>query len=93
MITFKVTPDGEEPYDVKAGSRDIVFWEKTTKGAALIQLREGLKLTDLYKIAWIACRRQSLFAGSLEDFEKNCEIDYEEEPEPDPTPPAPSPEN
>lgn len=89
MINFMITPDDGEPYSLTAGSRDVMFWEKTTKGAALIQLREGLKLTDLYKIAWIAARRQSLFAGSLEEFEKTCELGYEEEPEPDPTPPVP----
>lgn len=89
MISFKVVPDDAEPYEVTAGSRDIAHWEKTTKGAALIQLKEGLRITDLYKIAWIAARRKSLFAGELAEFEKTCEIEYEEEPEPDPTPPAP----
>lgn len=89
IINFKVAPDGGEPYTVKAGARDVTWWEKTTPGAALAQLQSGVKLTDLYKIAWIASRRQSLFAGTLDDFEKTCELEFEEEPEPDPTPPVP----
>lgn len=88
MFTFTVRPDGRDEFEVKAGTRDVVFWEKTTKGASLSTLQEGLRLTDLYKIAWIAAKRQSLFAGSLDEFETTCELEFEEEEQPDPTRPA-----
>lgn len=89
ILNFRVIPDNGEPFAVAAGGRDITWWEKTTPGAAMNQLAQGWKLTDLYKIAWIAARRQSLFDGDLKEFEKTCEIEFEAAPEPDPTQPAP----
>lgn len=89
IIRFRVIPDNGEPYVVVAGARDVTWWEKTTPGAAMAQLSQGLKLSDLYKIAWIAARRQSMFAGDLKEFEATCELEFEEAPEPDPTQPAP----
>lgn len=89
MFDFKVTPDGGEPFEVHAGSRDVLQWEKTTKGASFGNLADGLKLTDMYKIAHIAAKRQGLYTGSLADFETSVELDFDETEEPDPTRPAP----
>lgn len=89
MFTFTVTPDGGEKFEVTAGTRDVLRWEKTTKGASLAQLKEGVTLGALYRIAHIAAVRQQLFTGSLAEFEESCELEFEEEDEPDPTKPAP----
>jgi hypothetical protein len=89
MFTFTITPDGGDKFEVTAGTRDVLKWERTTKGASLGQLKEGVKLGDLYKIAHIAAVRQQQFTGSLADFEDTCELEFEEEDEPDPTQPAP----
>lgn len=90
MFNFKVTPDSGEPYEVIAGSRDVLTWEKTGKGRNLSVLRESLGMTDLYRLAHIASRRQGLFDGDLKTFEETVELDLDDEDEePDPTQPAP----
>ncbi|MCW6008504.1 hypothetical protein K1W54_28765 [Micromonospora sp. CPCC 205371] len=89
MFDFKITPDGLEPFEVTAGSRDVLKWERTTKGASFKGIAEDLKMTDMYKVAWIAAKRQGLYEGTLAEFEDDCEIDFEETDEPDPTRPAP----
>lgn len=93
MLDFRVTPDGGEPYTVKAGSRDVLTWEKTGKGKSFSKLMEDLPMSDLYRMAHIASRRQGLFTGSLEEFENTCELGFEAEPDDvDPTQPAHSTE-
>lgn len=89
MFTFTVKPDGGKPFEVTAGTRDVLRWEKTTRGASLAQLKEGVTVGALYRIAHIAAVRQQLFTGTLAEFEDNCELEFEEEEEPDPTRPAP----
>jgi hypothetical protein len=90
-IPFRVTPDGGEPYEVTAGTRDVLVWEKTTPGAVASGLAEQQSLVDMYKIAWIASRRHGLFDGTLQQFEQNCDLDDgKDEPNVDPTNPAAS---
>ncbi len=89
MFDFKVTPDGGEQFELTAGSRDVLQWEKTTKGASFGSIAEGLRITDLYKIAWISAKRQNLFDGTLAEFEGGVGLEFEENEEPDPTQPAP----
>lgn len=89
MFTFTVKPDGGDPFEVTAGTRDVLKWERTTKGASLGQLKEGVTLGALYRIAHIAAVRQRLFAGTLVEFEETCELEFDEDDEPDPTRPAP----
>lgn len=89
MFTFTVKPDGGAQFEVTAGTRDVLRWEKTTRGASLAQLKDGVSFGALYKIAHIAAVRQQLFTGPLADFEDTCELEFEEEDEPDPTRPAP----
>ncbi|PRX48684.1 hypothetical protein B0I33_104502 [Prauserella shujinwangii] len=89
MIEFKVRPEGGELFEVTATTRDILSWEKVTKGASLKQLMENLHTADLYKVAHFAAKRQQLFTGSLQEFEETCDLEFEiEEEGQDPTPSA-----
>lgn len=88
MITLKVIPDDGDEYSLKANARDVLVWEKANRGRSFTQLINDPFLHDLYKIAHISSRRQQLFTGTLEEFEKTCEVRFdreEQEPEPDPT--------
>jgi hypothetical protein len=89
VITLQVTPDDAEPYTVTATSRDVLMWEKTTKGdKSFVDLVQSPNLVDLYKVAHLASHRQGLFTGPYADFEATCEVtgvDDEEDEEPDPT--------
>lgn len=93
MIDFTVIPDSGERYRVKATSRDILAWEKISKGKSFSKLMEDLPMADLYRMAHLASRRQGMFAGTLEDFEAGCELDFEstDTADTDPTQPARSP--
>jgi hypothetical protein len=96
MITLKVTPDGGESYEVTATSRDVLVWEKTTKGnKSFVDLVQSPNLVDLFKVAHIASWRQGLFTGNFQEFEATCEVegaDEEADEEPDPTQSAASAE-
>lgn len=90
MITLTITPDNGEPYKVTATSRDVFAWEKTTKGnKSFVDLLNEPTLTDLYRVAHLACWRQGLFTGNQAEFEATCEVtagfEEEEDEEPDPT--------
>jgi hypothetical protein len=89
LFDFKITPDDGESFEVKATTRDVLKWERTTKGAKFSDIADGMKITDMYKIAWLASGRQNLFNGTLADFEDSVDLEFEEEEEPDPTQPAP----
>jgi hypothetical protein len=78
MFTFTVTPEHGDPFRVKADSRDIYMWEKTSRDKTLAGLYENMAIVDLYVIAHIASRRQRLFAGDLAEF-VTCVLDTEEE--------------
>lgn len=85
MYDFEVEPDEGDKYEVTATSRDILVFEKTTKGATLANLLGNPKMTDLYALAHIASRRQRMYTGTLSEFEKTCEVVFRETAEPDPT--------
>lgn len=92
MFEFTVKPDAGEPFDVEGTTRDVLAWERTTKGASIGAMKTNPKLTDLYKIAHLAATRQQLFTGSLETFMETCDLivhDEDDEDEgddgPDPT--------
>lgn len=74
MYTFTVQPDGGESFEVTASTRDVLKWEKTTKGATVARLERNPSIVDLYAIAWHASKRAKLFAGSLAEFEDTCDI-------------------
>ena len=79
MFTFKVTPDEGKEFEVNADSRDVLQWEKRNKGASLKRLLENLAMEDLYKVAYIACRRKKLFDGTPAEFEDSMVLDFEVE--------------
>lgn len=89
MIRFKVTPvDGSDPYEIVATSRDVLLWEKTTKGKAFQELMERLAMVDMYKIAHFAAKREGRFTGPLSEWEESVDLVPEVEVEeggPDPT--------
>ena len=96
MITLKVTPDNGEAYQVTATSRDVLTWEKTTKGnKSFLTLITEPNLIDFYKLAHLASWRQGLFTGTFQEFEAQCEVtaemEEEADEEPDPTQSAASP--
>jgi len=88
MIEFTVRPDGGEPYKVTATSRDIHQWERTNRGASFNLLMADMHMVDLYKVAFIASRRQGLFTGTEKDFTEQVDIVADESEEMDPTQPA-----
>jgi hypothetical protein len=93
MFKFKVRSDDGETLEFPAGTRDIAMWEKTTPGASMAKLLSDLKVTDMYKIAHLAARRQQLYTGSLAEFENTFDIVSELmtiEEQPDPTQPEAS---
>lgn len=99
MITLKVTPDNADSYVVTATSRDVLVWEKTTKGdKTFVDLVDSPSLVDLYRVAHIASWRQGLTtAKNLQEFEATCEVtglneDAEDDEQPDPTQSGASPE-
>lgn len=88
MFHFKITPDDGDPYEVVATTRDVAKWERTTKGAALIQLEQEYRATDLYAVAYWAAVRQGLYEGTLSDFTNGADLallDDDKGPEADPT--------
>lgn len=92
-LPIEVTPDGGEPFRVVATSRDIRQWERVHKGFVFANMA-SLSMTDLYGIAYWACKRRDLYAGTLAEFETGHDLDAmddeaEEADEPDPTPAAP----
>lgn len=79
LFTFTVKPDGQDEYQVDATSRDILNWEKTTKGASLGKFESDPQITDVYKIAHFAARRTGLFTGTLQEFESGVDIEFEKD--------------
>lgn len=92
MFTFKITPDGGgEAITFKSVSRDVLAWEKATRGS-LSGLLANRKMADLYRIAHYAGRRTGMVTVDLPEFEKSFDLDViddEDEIEADPTQPAP----
>lgn len=85
MFRFKVFQDGHPPVEVRATSRDVAMWERTNKGASLHLLQSELKMSDLYKVAYNACQREGVFAGSLKEFENDVDLDVLDDEDVDPT--------
>jgi hypothetical protein len=91
MFTFKVTPDGDESYTLVADSRDVLIFEKTSRGKNLLTWRDSMSMVDLYRLAHIAATRQGRYEGKLNDFERDVVIDIqddEEDESSDPTQPS-----
>lgn len=85
MIDFKIVMDSGDEFEVTASGRDVLNWEKTTKGASMKALMDELKMTDLYKVAFFASKRTGNFTGTLQEFEAQADLVFEV-PDADPTP-------
>lgn len=89
MLDFTVKYDSGEQFEVTADSRDVVVFERTSKGRTLNDLIEGKSFTDMYRLAWIASKRQGLITTDLATFEKDAVLelgdDDDETEEADPT--------
>lgn len=80
MIDFELSIDGqEEKIKVTATARDVLMWEKTTKGASMLELLGNPKMSDLYRVAHLASWRQKLFQGTLAEFEERCDVEFDVE--------------
>jgi hypothetical protein len=94
LFDFKLTIDGQdEPVELTATSRDVLMWEKTTKGASFAKLEQDLRMGDLYGVAYRAAARKAVFTGTLEDFCLKVDLEFEDTPagsdgDADPTQPA-----
>lgn len=78
-ISFKfvVHPDGGEPYEVVATSRDLSAWERIPGGGRVTgNVGDELKMSHLDEIAHLAARRQGRFSGSLNEFREQCDLDF-----------------
>lgn len=74
MIRFRIEPDGEDPIEVEAGSRDIVKWEIRKNGRHLGMLQATPRMTDLVELAWLAAQRTKDWQGDLSDFRLYVEV-------------------
>jgi hypothetical protein len=102
VLKFTITPtDGRERYSLRATSRDILMWERTTKGGRTMgQLLNDLPVADLYKVARFAAIRQGLISSEVTVAEWESDVDIMPDLEvdedgngPDPTRPEPSTES
>jgi hypothetical protein len=83
MFKFKIKADTGESHELTASSRDIVNWEKTTRGASMNQLKDAMRYTDLYKIAYFAAKRSGVWDGNEQSFVEtyDLEVDAEQDDE------------
>lgn len=80
MITFDVEPDDGDKFEVKADSRDVLVWEKTSRSnEKFMELLSTLSMPGMYRLAHIASKRQGHFEGSLAEFEKTCVLHFNED--------------
>lgn len=79
MFIFKLTPDHGDSFEIRAGTRDILVWEKVAKNRSLSALMEDLRVADLYEIAYVSAKRQGRWDGNRADFESTFDMDFEEE--------------
>lgn len=93
MINFTIDPEDGDRFEVTADSRDIYTWEKRhKKGKTFQQLMNDLAMVDLYDIAYVAAKRERLVDGTLDQFVKQCVLDFQVDEAPDPTQSAASDE-
>jgi hypothetical protein len=86
VIDFTIKPDGGDPYEITADSRDVLGWEKQSRGKkTFVGLMDTLNMIDMYQVAYIAAKRLGKFPGELAEFERTCVLEFDTEEEPDPT--------
>lgn len=94
MIDLKLIRDAGgdeergEPVPLTIDSRDVLQFERTTKGGSFDTLTKNVRFEHLYKAAWIAAKRTGAIQRdvSLEAFTEVYVMDLTgEQAEPDPT--------
>lgn len=85
--TIKFDDGGTHVIDI--GSRDLLAWERSVKGASMSKLASG-HIGDWYAIAWAAAKRQGVVGPemTLAEFEGACDVEIEIGKTADPTGPA-----
>ncbi|MBK1785136.1 hypothetical protein [Prauserella cavernicola] len=90
-LKITLTPEHGDAIDIETNSRDVLNWERTTKGASFGSFVDDMHIVDLYKIAWYASRRLGEYSGPLKEFEQAFDLevdrasDDEDDDELDPT--------
>src|SRR5690606_7630074 len=85
-LTMEVAPDGQEPFKLVAGPRDILRWERTGKGRSASQLADGVSMTAVYEIAFQAVTRSGRWSGSFDEFCDSVDVSpTDEDTDVDPT--------
>lgn len=78
MFTFTITDESGEATEVKADSRDVLVWEKTSKSnERYIDLLTEMSMVKFYRLAHIAAKRQGVVTGPLKDFETDYLLELE----------------
>jgi hypothetical protein len=87
-MVFDVEPaDGGERFEVRADSRDVVVWEKTSRtNERYVELLSEMRMTALYRLCHIAGRRQSIVDCKLPEFEQEFILHFAHEETVIPTP-------
>lgn len=75
MITIRVTPDAGEPYEVTAGSRQVMLWEQTGRNNTLARLNENPRMEDFYFIGHLSAVKAGKFTGSLDEFKNSVDLE------------------
>ena len=75
LFIWRVTPDDGEPYIVKAGSRDLLAWEKQKPGRSAQQMQENFHIRDAYWLAHRAATRAGRFDGTVKEFEESVDLE------------------
>ena len=83
MFRFTVKPDGAEPYEVEATSRDVVRWEAMGRGRTLGQLSKDPSMTHLTELAYLAAARSGEFDGDVKAFRAVVDVELHAEDEDD----------
>ncbi len=68
MISYRLTPEDGEPFQITADSRDVIAWESRKAGRHLGMIQATPRMTDLAELAWLAATRQKRWTGDLSDF-------------------------
>lgn len=78
MFNVTVQPDNGTSYEVSVKQRDVLKWERSTGGNISHAQENGIRLADLYELAYYAAVREGMFKGTLQKFENENELEFEE---------------
>lgn len=85
--TITIRPDDGDPLELSIEARDALIWERTGKGnPSILDYLRNPSMTELYRLAHIAMKRQHQYAEDLKTFQQNHDVQiHTEDAEPDPT--------